>query len=245
MLSSIAKLFGPSAPQKFSVPSSVEKLVRPSSQKNPSKPSNPKKVLGSVPQEKLHRTHSPKKAHRRSHAYKLVGQVSPSFAKKAIKPTWPSSLQCPVKPTKMSPPYPKSQSVPVQSSIPKLTKLQRHLNLKSLASEGRAEILSRPQPVKFWQYYKEKCLCSAASEPLITHSSEGNMKKVPVPLSLGKLKCFYKSSHKTEPKDNALYGDMNDSHLSTYSSDSESGREMTIMGKIKCKEAAYKTSQNN
>ena len=99
--------------------------------------------------------------------------------------------------------------------------------------------------MKFWQYYKEKCLCSAASEPLITHSSEGNMKQVPVPLSLGKLKCFYKSSHKTEPKDNALYGDMNDSHLSTYSSDSESGTEMTIMGNIKCKEAAYKTSQNN
>nr|CAI9689883.1 unnamed protein product [Rangifer tarandus platyrhynchus] len=245
VLSSIDKSSGPSIPQKVSVPSSVEKLVRPSSQQNPSKPSNPKKVLGSVPQEKLHRTHIPKKAHRQSHAHKLVGQVSPSYAKKAIKPTLSSSLQCPVKPTKMSPPYPKSQSVPVQSSIPKLTKLQRHLNLKSLASEGRAEILSRPQPVNFCPYYKEKCLvCCAVSEPF-THISEENMKHVPVPLSSSKLKCFYKSSHKTEPKDNALYGDMNDSHLSTYSSDSESGREMTIMGNIKCKEAAYETSQNN
>ncbi|KAB0346073.1 hypothetical protein FD755_024280 [Muntiacus reevesi] len=246
LLSSIDKSSGPSTSQKVSVPSSVEKLVRPSSQKNPSKPSNPKKVLGSVPQEKLHRSRSPKKAHRQSHAYKLVSQVSPSYARKAIKPTWPSSLQCPVKPTKMSPPYPKSQSVPVQSSIPKLTKLQRHLKLKSLASEGRAEILSRPQPVKLCRYYKEKCLvCCAVCEPLITHTSEENVKHVPVPPSSSKLKCFYKSSHKTEPKDNALYGDMNDSHLSTYSNDSESDREMTIMGNIKCKEAVYKTSQNN
>ena len=194
MLSSIDKSSGPSSPQIASVPSSTEKLVRPSSQQNPSKPSAPKKVLGSLPQEKLHRIRSPKKAHRWAHAHKLVGQVSPYYPKKAIKPTWPSSLQCPVKPTKTSPPYPKSQSVPEQSSIVKLTKLQRHLKLKRPASEGRAEILSRPQPVKFCQCYKEKCIvCNAVSELFITPSEE-NMKHVPVPLSSCKLKCFYKSS---------------------------------------------------
>ncbi|XDA90695.1 hypothetical protein R6Z07F_020301 [Ovis aries] len=242
LLSSIDKSSGPSSPQKASVPSSTEKLVRPSSQQNPSKPSDPKKVLGSMPQEKLHRTRSPKKAHRWAHAHKLVDQVSPAYPKKAIKPTWPSSLQCPVKPIKMSPPYPKSQSVPKQSSIAKLTKLQRYLKLKRPTSESRAEILSRPQPVKFCQCYKEKCIvCNAVSEPFITPSEE-NMKYVPVPLSSCKLKCFYKSSYKTEPKDNALYGNMNDSQLSTYSSDSESDREMIIMSNIKCKEATYKTS---
>ncbi|XP_040121330.1 uncharacterized protein CXorf66 homolog [Oryx dammah] len=241
LLSSIDKSSGPSSPQKASVPSSTEKLVRLLSQQNPFKPS----VLGSLFQEKLCRTRSPKKAHRWAHAHKLVDQVSPAYAKKAIKPTWPSSLQCPVKPIKMSPPYPKSQSVPKQSSIAKLTKLQKYLKLRRPASEGRAKILSRPQPVKFCQCYKEKCIvCNAVSEPFITPSEE-NMKYVPVPLSSGKLKCLYKSSHKTEPKDNALYGNMNDSHLSAYSSDSESDREMIIMHNIKCKEATYKTSQNN
>uniref|UniRef100_A0A8C6FLX8 Uncharacterized protein n=1 Tax=Moschus moschiferus TaxID=68415 RepID=A0A8C6FLX8_MOSMO len=246
VLSSIDKSSRPSSRQNISVPSSAEKLVRPSSQQNPSKPSAPKNVLGSLPQEKLHRTHSPKKAHRRPHAHKLVGQVSPSYTKKSIKPTWLSSLQCPIKPTKMSPPYLKSQSVPEQSSIVKLNKLWRHFKLKRLTSEGRAEILSKPQPVKFCQCYKENCLvCSAVTEPFITHISEENMKHVTVPLSSCKLKCFYRSSYKTEPKDNALYGNMNDSHLSTYNSDSESDGEMSIMCNIKCKEATYKTSQNN
>ena len=245
VLSSIDKSSGPSSPQKASVPSSTEKLAWPLSQQNPSKPSAPRKVLGSLPQEKLHRTRSPKKAHRWAHSHKLVGQVSPYYPKKAIKPTWPSSLQSPIKPTKTSPPYPKSQSVPEQSSIVKLTKLQRHLKLRRPANEGRAEILSRSQPVKFCQCYKEKCIVhNAVSEPFITPSEE-NMKHAPVQLSSCKLKCFYKSSYKTKPKDNALYGNMNDSHFSTYSSDSESDREMIIIHNIKCKEATYKASQNN
>ena len=246
LLSSIDKSSGPSSPRKASVPSSTEKLVRPSSQQNQSKPSAPKKVLGSMPQEKLHRTRSPKKAHRWAHAHKLVDQVSPAYPKKAIKPTWPSSLQCPVKPIKMSPPYPKSQSVPKQSSIAKLTKLQRYLKLKYPASAGRAEILSRTQPVKFCRCYKEKCLvCTAVSEPFITHISEANIKHVPVPLFSRELKHFYKSYKKKQSKYNTLYVNMSDSDITTYNSDDESDREVTILCNIKCKEDIYKNSQNN
>ncbi|XP_055249541.1 uncharacterized protein CXorf66 homolog [Moschus berezovskii] len=248
LLSSIDKSSGPSSLQKASVHSSAKKLVRPSSQKNPSKSSTPKRELESLPQKKLHRTCSRKKGHRRAHAHKHIrsSQVNPSYTKKAIRPNWPSSLQCMVKPTKTSPPYPKSQSVPEQSSVAKLTKLQRHHKLKSPASESSVEILSRPQPVNFCQCYMEKCLvCSASSEPFITHISGGNMKHVPVPDFSCELKHFYKSFHKTEPKDNALYGNMNDSHFTTCNSDGESDKEATIMCNIKCKEAIYKTSQNN
>ncbi|KAB0338310.1 hypothetical protein FD755_025279 [Muntiacus reevesi] len=248
VLSSIDKSCGPSSPQKASAPSSAKKLVRPSSQKNPSKSSTSKRELGSLPQEKFHRTRSPKKAHRRAHAHKHIRsrQVSPSYPRKAITPTWSSNLQCLVKPTKTSPPYPKSQSVPEQSSVAKRTKRQRHHKLKSPACEGSAEILSRPQPVNFCQYYMEKCLvCSASSEPFITHISERNMKHIPVPDYSRELKHFYKSFHKTEPKDNALYDNINDSHFTTCYSDGESDRETIIMCNIKCKEAIYRTSQNN
>ncbi|XP_027391269.1 uncharacterized protein CXorf66 homolog [Bos indicus] len=247
VLSSIDNSSRPSSRQKASVPLRAKKLVRPSSQKNPSKSSTHKTELGSLPQKKLHRTHSPKKAHRGAHAHKHIrsSQVSPSYPKKAITPTWPSSLQCLVKPTKTSPPYAKSQSVPEQSNVVKLTKLRRHRKPKSPASEGSAEILSRPQPVNFCQCYKEICLvCSASSEPFITHISERNMKHVLVPDFSRELKHSYKSFHKTEPKDNALYGSMNDSHF-TCNSDDESDKEATIMCNIKCKETIYKTSQNN
>ncbi|KAG5193966.1 hypothetical protein JEQ12_020327 [Ovis aries] len=248
VLSSIDKSSGPSSPQKASVPSRAKKLVRPSSQKNPSKSSTPKRELGSLPQKKLHRTRSPKKAHRRAHAHKHIrsSQVSPSYPNRTITPTWPSSLQCQAKPTKTSPTYLKSQSVPEQSSVAKMTKLQRHRKLKSPASEDSTEILSRPQPVNFCQCYTEKCLvCSASSELFITHISERNMKHVRVPDFSREPKHFYKSFHKTEPKDNALYGNMNDSHFIICNSDDESDKEMTIMCNIKCKEAIYNTSQNN
>ncbi|XP_010832249.1 PREDICTED: uncharacterized protein CXorf66 homolog, partial [Bison bison bison] len=244
VVSRIDKSSGPSSPRK--VPSSAEKLVRPSSQKKPSKPSAPKKVLGSPPQEKLHRTRSPKKAHRQAHAHKLVSQVSPSYPEKAIKPTWPPSLQCWAKPTKTPLPYPNNQSFPEQSSVDKLTKRQRYLKLKCPASAGRAEILSRPHPVKFCRCYKEKCLvCRAVSEPFITHVSDANKKHVPVPLFSRELKHFYKSYKKKQPKYNTLYGNMSDSDITTYNSDGESDREVIIMCNIKCKEDIYKNSQNN
>ncbi|XP_055293987.1 uncharacterized protein CXorf66 homolog [Moschus berezovskii] len=240
VVSSIDKSSGPSSPRK--VPSSAEKLVRPSRQQNPSKPSASKKVLGSPPQEKLHRTRSPKKGHRQAHAHKLVSHVSPSYPKKAIKPTWPSSLQCRVKPIKTPLPYPKNQRFPEQSSVDKLTKRQRYLKLKCPASAGRAEILSRPQPVKFCRCYKEKCLvCRAVSEPFITHISETNIKHVPVPLFSRELKHFYKSYKKKQPK----YGNMSDSDITTYNSDGESDREVTIICNIKCKGDIYKNSRNN
>ena len=70
------------------------------------------------------------------------------------------------------------------------------------------------------------------------------MKHVLVPDFSHELKHSYKSFHKTEPKDNALYGNMNDSHF-TCNSDDESDKEATIMCNIKCKETIYKTSQNN
>ena len=70
------------------------------------------------------------------------------------------------------------------------------------------------------------------------------MKHVLVPDFSRELKHSYKSFHKTEPKDNALYGSMNDSHF-TCNSDDESDKEATIMCNIKCKETIYKTSQNN
>ncbi|OWJ99505.1 hypothetical protein Celaphus_00009570 [Cervus elaphus hippelaphus] len=245
MVSSIDKSFGPSSPQKASVPSSAKKSVRRSSQQNPSKPSNPKKVLGSPPQEKLHRTRSPKKAHRRAHAHKLVGQVSPSYPKKATKPTWPSSLQCQVKPTKTPLLYSKNQSFPEQSSVEKLTKRQRYLKPKCPTSAGRAEILSRPQPVKFCRCYKEKCLvCRAVSEPFITHISEANIKHVPVPLFSRELKHFYKS-YKKKPRYITLYGNMGDSDVTTYNSDGDSDREVTILCDIKCKEDIYRNSRYN
>uniref|UniRef100_A0A4W2H4N8 Uncharacterized protein n=1 Tax=Bos indicus x Bos taurus TaxID=30522 RepID=A0A4W2H4N8_BOBOX len=229
VVSRIDKSSGPSSPRK--VPSSAEKLVRPSSQKKPSKPSAPKKVLGSPPQEKLHRTRSPKKAHRQAHAHKPVSQVSPSYPEKAIKPTWPPSLQCRVKPTKTPLPYPKNQIFPEQSSVDKLTKRQRYLKLKCPASAGRAEILSRPHPVKFCRCYKEKCLVCRAH--------------VPVPLFSRELKHFYKSYKKKQPKYNTLYGNMSDSDITTYNSDGESDREVIIMCNIKCKADMYKNSRNN
>ncbi|XP_040121324.1 uncharacterized protein CXorf66 homolog [Oryx dammah] len=232
-----------SSPRK--VPSRAGKLVRPSSKKKTSKPSAPKKVLGSPPQEKLHRTRSPKKAHRRAQAHKLVSQVSPSYPKKVIKPTWPSSLQCRVKPTKTTLPYPKNQSFSEQSSVDKLTKCQRYLKLKCPASARRAEILSRPQPVKLCRY-KEKCLlCTAASEPLIPHISEANIKRVPVPLFSRELKHFYKSYKKKQSKYNALYGNTSDSDITTYNSDGESDREVIILCNIIRKEDIYKNSRNN
>ncbi|KAG5193965.1 uncharacterized protein CXorf66 homolog [Ovis aries] len=244
MVSRRDKSSGPSSPRE--VPSSTAKLIRPSSQKKTSKPSAPKKVLGSPPQEKLHRTRSPKKAHRQSHAHKLVGQVSPSYPKKVIKPTWPSSLQCRVKPTKTPLPYPKNQSFSEQSSVDKLTKRQRYLKLKYPASAGRAEILSRTQPVKFCRCYKEKCLvCTAVSEPFITHISEANIKHVPVPLFSRELKHFYKSYKKKQSKYNTLHVNMSDTDITTYNSDDESDREVTILCNIKCKEDIYKNSRNN
>lgn len=38
--------------------------------------------------------HAVQKAHRWAHAHKLVDPGQSSYPKKAIKPTWPSSLQC-------------------------------------------------------------------------------------------------------------------------------------------------------
>lgn len=57
-------------------------------------------------------------------------------------------------------------------------------------------------------------------------------------------KHFYKSFLRQSP-DNALYGNMNDSHFIICNSDDESDKEMTNMCNIKCKEAIYNTSQNN
>ncbi|XP_020752732.1 uncharacterized protein CXorf66 homolog [Odocoileus virginianus] len=245
LISSTDKSFGPSSPQKASVPSSAKKSVRRSSQQNPSKPSNPKKVLGSPQQEKLHRTRSPKQAHRWAHAHKLVGQVSPSYPKKATKPTWSSSLQCQVKPTKTPLPYSKNQSFPEQSSVEKLTKRQRYVKPKCPTSAGKAEILSRPQPVKFCRCYKEKCLvCRAVSEPFITHISEANIKHVPVPLFSRELKHFYKS-YKKRPRYTVLYGNTSGSDVTTYNSDGDSDREVIILCDIKSKEDIYKNSQYN
>ena len=176
----------------------------------------------------------------------LPGVKPQSYPEKAIKPTWPPSLQCRVKPTKTPLPYPKNQSFPEQSSVYKLTKRQRYLKLKCPASAGRAEILSRPQPVKFCRCYKEKCLvCRAVSEPFITHVSEANKKHVPVPLFSRELKHFYKSYKKKQSKYNTLYGNMSDSDITTYNSDGESDREVIIFCNIKCKEDIYKNSRNN
>uniref|UniRef100_A0A8C6C3B8 Uncharacterized protein n=1 Tax=Monodon monoceros TaxID=40151 RepID=A0A8C6C3B8_MONMO len=225
MLSGIDKLSGLSSPGKTSVPPSTEKLIRPLSQEKSCKPS------------------SPKKARKQAHAHNLVNQVSSSYPNKANRPPWLASLQYLVRPTKTPcSPYPQNQSLPKPSSLQKLTKRHRHPILKRSVSAGRADILSRPQPVKSCLCYKEKCLvCRAASEFFVNNISEAkkNSQNPPFPRE---LKPFSKSFHKIDSRHNALCGNANDSDMMTDYSDGDSDKEITIICNIKCKEVIYKTT---
>ncbi|XP_046529686.1 uncharacterized protein CXorf66 homolog [Equus quagga] len=231
MLSSAEKPIRTSSPERSSMSSSAETLIRPSSRRKSSKSSSTGHIFTPPPLKKSCRTCHPEKSHKLAHAHKLVSQVGSSYPNKAVRPPFPASLQCTVRPAK--PPClsrPQNEILPPKPfGLQKVTKCPRYPNLKRSGSTGRADILSRPQLVKPFQWYKEKRLvCGTFSEPLVNDISEAKEKiaqNTPFPRE---VKPFSKSFHKVDSRDNAFCDSVSDSDRMTDDRD-DSEREITII----------------
>ncbi|XP_019523318.1 PREDICTED: uncharacterized protein CXorf66 homolog [Hipposideros armiger] len=218
--SSMENLHKTLSPEMAPVRSNTEKLIRPSSQEKSSKPSSPKRVFSLPHLEEPHTTCSLDKLHELADSYKLLSQGSLSYPNIAIRSPFPANVQYPVRSTKPPcPPCPQNQ-----------TKSSRYCNIKNSVGKGVANMVSRPQLVKPYQCYQEDFLVSISMpESLANDISEPkktNSPNLPFPHEVMPVS---KSFHEADAKDDALYGNVNDSDMMTNDSDESSDGEITII----------------